>query len=173
MLNFGAKTRSCRNSMLQMNLQAAGKSRMVSEKILINAQTSFVFEAIRKLRVEKGRQLESYDGKVAVIKEELEGVPVYGKVECVWQETEIPYERIDFKMLSSTKFKESYGAYILKANNGGTSLELQVHMDAGIMIPFAAELTKASTSKDSKVRLEKIKQIAEKLSREQAQTEQG
>ncbi|MBX9720775.1 MAG: hypothetical protein K2X81_05235, partial [Candidatus Obscuribacterales bacterium] len=68
---------------------------MVSEKILISAQSLFVFEAIRKLRTEKGRTLESYDGKVAIIKEELEGVPVYGKVECVWQETENPIERID------------------------------------------------------------------------------
>ncbi len=138
---------------------------MLSEKILINAQASFVIDAIRNLRTEKGRTLESYDGKVAIIKEDLESVPVYGKVQCVWQETEEANERIDFKMLSSSKFKESYGAYILTAaKEGGTSLELKVHMDAGINIPFAAELTKASTSKDSKLRLEKIKKIAEELS---------
>lgn len=135
---------------------------MVSEKILIKAPPEVVFEAIRKQRT-SNKTLESYDGKVAVIKEELENVPVYGKVECVWQETEEPYQRIDFKMLSSSKFKESYGAYILTASNDGssTTLELQAHMDAGLMIPFAAELTKASTAKDSKHRLEQIKKVAE------------
>ncbi len=139
---------------------------MVTEKILINAKTESVFEAIRKLRLDSGRSIDSYDGKIAVINEELEGVPVFGKVQCVWEETEYPFERIDFKMLSSTKFKESYGSYVLKAESETkTSLELKVHMDAGINIPFAVEMTKASTSKDSKTRLEKIKRIAEEMSK--------
>ncbi len=135
---------------------------MVSEKIEIKAPAESVFEAIRQLRTESGRSLESYDGKVAVIKEELENVPVFGKVQCVWEETEQAHERIDFKMLSSSKFKESYGAYILKeTGDGRTNLEMQVHMDAGLNIPFAGEMTKASAAKDAKHRLEKIKRIAE------------
>ena len=138
---------------------------MVTEKIIIKAPPEVVFEAIRKQRTgaDKRRTLESYDGKVAVVKEELDGVPVYGKVQCVWQETEEPYLRIDFKMLSSSKFKESHGAFILTPSGDGrsTTLELQAHMDAGINVPFAAEMTKASTSKDSKLRLEQIKKLAE------------
>jgi hypothetical protein len=141
----------------------------VSEKIVINAHTQHVLEAIRQLRDQDGRKLQSFDGKVAVVNEELDGVPVLGKVSCVWQETEHSPERIDFKMLSSTKFKESHGAYILTSKGErSTALELQVHMDAGINIPFAAEMTKANTSKDTKVRLEKIKKLAEDISRQQA-----
>lgn len=142
---------------------------MISEKILIKAPPHLVFEAIRKQRSskEKHRHLQSYDGRIAVVKEELHGVPVYGKVECVWQETEEEFIRIDFKMLSSTKFKESYGAFIFQVSGDGnaTTLELQAHMDAGLMVPFAAELTKASTSKDSKARLEEIKKAAEQLAK--------
>lgn len=138
---------------------------MVSEKIVIKAPPELVFEAIRKQRTggDKRRSLESYDGKVAVIKEELEGVPVFGKVQCMWEETEQPYSRIDFKMLSSSKFKESHGAYILtpSSDRKSTTLELQAHMDAGLNIPFAAEITNASTAKDSKLRLEQIKKVAE------------
>ncbi len=136
---------------------------MVSEKIEIKASPEVVFEAIRKQRNNSYRKLESYDGKVAVVKEHLEQVPVFGKVECTWEETESPYSRIDFKMLSSSKFKESHGAYILTASSDGkkTTLELQAHMDAGLMIPFAQELTNSTTSKDSKQRLAEIKKMAE------------
>lgn len=138
---------------------------MIGEKIVINAPAELVFEAIRQLRDGAHRKLESFDGKTAIIKENLEAVPVLGKVECVWQEVEQPHSRIDFKMLSSNKFKESHGAYILTSGPGtsSTTLELQVHMDPGISIPFATEITKASTSKDSKQRLEHIKKIAEQL----------
>lgn len=143
---------------------------MITEKIVINAPAETIFEAIRKQRSDatKKRKLQSYDGKVAVIEEELEGVPVYGKVQCVWQETEQPFERIDFKMVRSSKFKESYGAWVLKPDADGksTTLELQAHMDAGIMIPFASEITKASTSKDSKARLQEVKRIAEEMARQ-------
>lgn len=136
---------------------------MIIEKIVIKAPPETVFEAIRKQRVSRRHTVESYDGTIAVVKESMEGIPVYGNVECIWQETESPYSRIDFKMLSSTKFKESYGAFILVPSNDGqsTTLELQAHMDAGLNIPFAAEMTKASTVKDSKLRLEKIKKVAE------------
>ena len=136
---------------------------MIREKIVIMAPREIVFEAIRKQRISRRHTVESYDGKVAVVKEAMEGVPVYGSVECIWQETETPFDRIDFKMLSSTKFKESYGAFILTPglDDFSTTLELQAHMDAGINIPFAAEMTKASTQKDSKQRLEMIKRVAE------------
>lgn len=136
---------------------------MVSEKIVIKATPELVFEAIRKCRLSNNRKLESYDGKIAVVKEELENVPVFGKVQCLWQETEEPFKRIDFKMLSSSKFKASHGAFILTPSTDGksTTLELQAHMDAGLAVPFAAEITAASTSKDSKGRLEEIKKMAE------------
>lgn len=138
---------------------------MVKEKIEIKATPETVFEAIRKLRNENLRKLESFDGGVAIIKEDMENVPVLGKVHCVWEERESPYERIDFKMLSSSKFKSSHGAYILTKGKDGksTTLEIEAHMDAGLAIPFAAELTKQNTSKDTKVRLELIKKVAESL----------
>jgi hypothetical protein len=142
---------------------------MVSEKILIKARPEAIFEAIRQHRTlttsDKRRELQSFDGKVAVIKEELDGVPVYGKVLCVWEETEVPFTRIDFKMVSSTKFKASHGAFILTPSSDGSStqLELQAHIDAGLAVPFASEITKLTTSKDSKARLESIKKAAEQL----------
>lgn len=137
---------------------------MHSDKILIKAPAEKVFEAIQQERTNSFRKLVSYDGKVAITDEELSDVPVYGKVKCVWQQTEEPFKRIDIKMLSSSKFKASHGAFILTpaADGNSTTLELQIHMDAGLKIPFAAEMTKATTAKDVKTRLEQIKKTAEK-----------
>jgi hypothetical protein len=137
---------------------------MIAEKITIKAAPDVVFEAIRKQRDTSTRKLQSFDGKIAVINEEIEGVPILGRVTCVWEETEAPQSRIDFKMLRSSKFKESYGAYILTpAGPDSTTLELQVHLDPGLAIPFAGEIANASASKDSKARLQLIKDVAEGL----------
>lgn len=143
---------------------------MAGEKIVINATPEVVFDVLRALRntADKQRQLESFDGKVAIIKEELEGVPVLGKVSCVWQEVEQPFTRIDFKMLSSSKFKASHGSFILTPGDNGTTttLELDVFLDSGLTIPFAAEITKKSTASDSRHRLEKVKKMAEETQRQ-------
>lgn len=143
---------------------------MAGEKIVINATPEVVFDVLRALRntADKQRQLESFDGKVAIIKEELEGVPVLGKVSCVWQEVEQPFTRIDFKMLSSSKFKASHGSFTLTPGSNGTTttLELDVFLDSGLTIPFAAEITKKSTASDSRHRLEKVKKMAEEIQRQ-------
>ena len=133
--------------------------------IKISAPPEAVFKAIQKMRdsQEMHRKLMSYDGKVAKIKENLEGVPIYGKVECVWEETEIPFDRIDYKMLSSDKFKSGSGSWILtpSSDHKSTDLELQSFLDTNLHIPFAGEITKMGASKDNKVRLQHIKDMAE------------
>jgi len=135
--------------------------------IEINAPAPIVFEAIQKQRnsTSEHRQLVSYNGKVAVIKEHMEGVPIYGTVECTWEETEEPYKRIDYKMLNSTKFKEGYGSWVLTPSTDGkcTTLEFSSYTDAGLMVPFAGELTKMQSVKSAKLRLENIKQMAEEM----------
>jgi hypothetical protein len=153
----------------------AKEHKTVGSKIVIAATPEVVFEAVRKQRdsLEQHRTLEKFDGKVAVIKEKLENVPIYGKVDCVWEETEDPYKRIDYKMLSSTKFKEGFGSWILtpSADGKSTTLEFTSYTDSGLMLPFGAELTKMESMKTSKLRLEHIKQVAEDLEKHAAAKE--
>ena len=139
-------------------------------KINIDAPAEVVFEAIRKQRnsAEQHRHLESYDGHKAVIKENMENVPIYGKVECLWEETEDPYKRIDYKMLKSTKFKDGFGSWILTPgpDGKGTTLEFVSYTDSGLMVPFAGMLTKNESIKTSKTRLAHIKEVAEAMEKE-------
>lgn len=138
---------------------------METHSIEIGVPAEVVFEAIRSQRNTRRRQLQSYDGKVAVVKETFEGLPVLGSVECVWEETEEPYTAISFRMLSSSNFKSSEGAYVLTESADGTSttLELKAHLDIGITAPFAEQFSKAATHRDSTMRLDQIKKAAEEL----------
>lgn len=146
---------------------------MQEERITIKATPQTVFQAIRQHRndEEPHRRLQSFDGKTAIIHEDLEGVPIFGKVHCVWQEEELPFSRIDYRLVSSSKFKESYGSWILTPTHNGdeTVLELKTYIDPGLNVPFAHELTKISTSRDSKSRLERVKTIAEALKKQTVQ----
>jgi hypothetical protein len=146
---------------------AAKAQKPLTASIQIGAPPQAVFEANRNSRdsVAMHRKLLSYDSKAARIKENLEGVPVYGKVECLWEETEYPFEKISYKMLSSDKFKSGSGTWILtaSADKKSTNLELQSFLDTGLHIPFATEITKMAASKDNKVRLQHIKEAAEAL----------
>ncbi|PWU00065.1 MAG: hypothetical protein C5B53_04600 [Candidatus Melainabacteria bacterium] len=150
------------------NQAEAGKpAKPLSASVEIAAPPEAVFEAIQKTRDSTlmHRKLLSYDGKVAKIKENLEDVPIYGKVECIWEETETPFERIEYKMLSSDKFKSGSGTWILtpSADHKSTNLELQSFLDTGLHVPFAGEITKMGAAKDNKVRLKRIKEVAEGL----------
>jgi len=139
--------------------------KLVSTKIHINATPEVIFEAIRQYRdsAEHHRQLMSCDGRFATLKEEAFDVPIYGKVECLWQEQEFPFERIDYTLLSSDKFKSAFGSWILtpSADKKSTTLELKSFLDVGLHLPFADELTKMRVSHENKVRLEYIKNTAE------------
>jgi hypothetical protein len=147
--------------------EAAKRQKPLVASIQIKAPPEAVFKAIQMMRQSQAmhRKLLSYDGKVAKIKENLEGVPIYGSVECVWEELEIPFERINYKMVSSDKFKSGSGCWLIMPTSDKTmtTLELDSFLDTGLHIPFASELTKMSAAKDNKVRLEHIKDIAEEL----------
>jgi uncharacterized protein YndB with AHSA1/START domain len=155
----------------QLNsVQASKTHRLITSNIVIDAPPKAVFESIRQARNSQvtHRKLESYDGQTAVITEDMQNVPVYGKVHCIWQEVEEPYSKISFRLLHSDKFKEGYGTWTLKplAEGKSTELELSSYTDSGLSIPFAAEITKMESSKSAKVRLEHIKHEAELIAKQ-------
>jgi uncharacterized protein YndB with AHSA1/START domain len=144
----------------------------VVTKIEISAPPQAVFEALRKMRdcAEFNRHQRSFDGKVAIIDEHMKSVVIYGTVDNVWQETEQPFTRIDYKLVKSNHFKEGFGSWILKPTPDGksTSLEHDSYVDAALPIPFAGTLTKNESTKSSNVRLEWLKKTAEQIAKEGA-----
>jgi len=143
----------------------AKEQKPISEKIEINAPEKYVFDAVAKQRnnEQSHRKQISADGDTYRIDEKMEGVAIYGKVHCVWEEKEIKPNRIDYKLIESDKFKSGFGSWIMtpSADGKSTSLEFQSFLDTGLKVPFAGEITKMAAHSDAKGRLERIKKLAE------------
>jgi hypothetical protein len=145
---------------------SAKSLRLPTEKISINASPECVFDALRIERdaLECHRKTLSFDGKVAKIDECMKNVPIYGQVHCIWEETEFPYQKMDYRMLSSDHFKSAFGSWVIvpTSDKNRTTLELRSNLDAGLYVPFGDHITRVNASKDAKERLSRIKVIAEK-----------
>lgn len=137
----------------------------ISESIKIEAPPEAVFEALRNYRTAAidHRKLISFDGKNAIIEEELQAVPMYGKVHCLWLEKEIPYERIDYTLLKSNKLSSGSGSYIISnpEGHGASVLELVSQLQSQCHMPLAREISLAASRKDMRARLQYIKHLAE------------
>ncbi|MBI2812634.1 MAG: SRPBCC family protein [Candidatus Melainabacteria bacterium] len=144
------------------------KCKAVTETLKIDASPQAVFQAIQGYRTSTlhHRQLVSYDGKSAVVDEQLEGVPVLGSVHCTWVEKEVPYQRIDYTMVKSDKFVSGSGSYVIVPNGSDSvTLELSTDVDSGVKIPFAREIGSVAARKDMKLRLQSIKHLSESATR--------
>ena len=147
----------------------AKEQKPVSETIEIKAPESAVFEAIcaQRNNEQSHRKQILAEGDTYRIDEKMEGVAIYGKVHCIWEEKEIKPHRIDFKLVESDKFKSGFGSWIMtpEADGKETKLEFQSFLDTGLKIPFAGEITKMAAHGDAKSRLERIKKLAEAAAR--------
>jgi hypothetical protein len=150
--------------MLSLAAPALAKNKAVTESLKIDATPQAVFQAIQGYRTSSfhHRKLLSYDGKSALVDEQLEGVPVLGSVHCTWVEKEVPYQRIDYTMLKSDKFVSGSGSYVILAHGSDSvTLELSSEVDSGVRIPFAKEIGSMAARKDMKLRLQQIKRLSE------------
>ncbi|HEY9679745.1 MAG TPA: SRPBCC family protein [Drouetiella sp.] len=150
--------------MLSLTSPALAKGKAVVEVVRINATPQAVFEAIQSYRNSSAlhRKLVSYDGKSAVVDEQLENVPVLGNVHCTWVEKEVPYQRIDYSMMKSDKFVSGSGSYVISQSAGDCcTLELRSELESGVKIPFAKEIGAVAAHKDMKLRLAQIKRMSE------------
>ncbi len=145
----------------------AKSQKFLTERIQIDAKPQAVFETLRKYRTcdLHHRKLVSYDGKKALIDESIDGVPVYGKVHCLWEEKEVPYQRIDYTLVNSDKFAGGSGSYVILASreDGKVTLELESSLESGLHLPFASEISQGAERKDMKARLSLIKRMAEEM----------
>jgi uncharacterized protein YndB with AHSA1/START domain len=154
----------------QSNAYAANgssKEAKVTETVIVDASPEQVFEAVRKDRdcADLHRKLISFDGTTAKIEDHFDHVPVYGKVNCVWQEVEHPYKSIDYTLLSSDHFVSASGRWTLTPleNGKATRVDFLSSGDAGLRIPLGLEITRMNLSHDAKVRLARLKRNAESI----------
>lgn len=143
----------------------------VVSKELVNASPEQVFQAIRNYRKSDTakRQIVSEKTGEAVIHEFFPDVPVLGHVDCTYIEKEVPYSRIDYKLVTSEKLKVFEGCWTLTPMDGGkeTLVRLMSYLNTDVNVPFKDFLTHIQMHNDIHKRLEFVKENAEKLNNEQ------
>lgn len=137
----------------------------VVSKVIVKATPKEVFDAIRTYRKSEPltRKVIEEKKNCTTIKETFPAVPVLGDVECTYQETEEPYSRIDFQLLSSNKLKVFEGNWqISPVGDGKTTLvKLTSFLDSNANLPAKEFLQHLQTHQDIHKRLTFVKKIAE------------
>lgn len=145
--------------------QKANGHRWVTARILIKANPHVVWDTVHE---ERSRDPDLAYSKVlsagkdqATLEQKFSLIPVIGTAVCVMKDTEVPYERIDYSMVSSDRFKAMEGSWVLSPGEDAntTYLELSSYCDIGLPIP--RPMIESVTAKKIQRRLGNVKQMAE------------
>lgn len=140
------------------------QSRGVRSQLVVKAQPQVVYDAILALRVDDPSAVKqlSRSEKQSVIEEKFDRLPIIGRAICVYVETYTPWQRIDYRMIRSDKFKAFEGSWVVTPQDEESAIvELSSYIDTGLSIPFARQITDATTLRDVKKRLALVKKSAE------------
>jgi hypothetical protein len=141
----------------------------VSSRILINAPVEIVWKMVHEERETAPNlvysKLHKEDSNLLVFEQKWTIVPFIATTTCVISENEIPYKRIDYKVIKSNQFKVMEGAWIFTPINHGsdaakTELELTTHLELRRLAPM--KLVNAMAKRKIEQRLAHIKELAEK-----------
>lgn len=138
----------------------------VSSRILIKAPVEIVWKMVHEERETAPNlvysKLHKEDANLLVFEQKWTIVPFLATTTCVISENEIPYKRIDYKVVKSNQFKVMEGAWIFTPVDSGsaTELELTTHLELRRLAPM--KLVNAMAKKKIAQRLAHIKELAEK-----------
>ncbi|MBP9091830.1 SRPBCC family protein [bacterium] len=141
----------------------------VSSRILINAPVEIVWKMVHEERESAPNlvysKLHKEDSNLLVFEQKWTIVPFIATTTCVISENEIPYKRIDYKVIKSNQFKVMEGAWVFTPINSGsdavkTELELTTHLELRRLAPM--KIVNAMAKRKIEQRLAHIKELAEK-----------
>jgi hypothetical protein len=137
----------------------------MKKSIEVNASPEAIFRAIRSYRSAdpENRTVKSEaDGK-AIIEEKFGGVPIVGHSMITYEETEVPFERIDYTLVHGDKLSKFEGAWVLTPSSDGksTNVDLIADLDIALVFPFKDQILNAQADQDMQRRLDYVKEMAE------------
>lgn len=143
----------------------AGDKVWHSAKILIKAPPKTVWETVHEERKKDpdlaySKVLEQGVNECR-LEQKFQLIPVIGTAVCEMHNSEVPLQRIDYKLLKSDRFKAMEGSWVLTPSEDGrhTFLELSTHLDMGVPVP--GPLMSSVTTKKLARRLGNVKKMAE------------
>ncbi len=137
----------------------------VSEHIKVKAEPRVVYECIRALRNEPDsnvKELKSTE-REATLEERFTKLPIVGSATCTYVEKYTCDKEVEYKMVSSDKFKAFEGKWELKdlPEEKATDVSLKSFVMLDLPIPFLRQITNTQTIKEVKDRLVEVKKLAE------------
>ena len=149
--------------------------RWVKARILINATPEVVWNAVHEERqsdpdLAYSKVLTQEQNRLT-LEQKFAFLPVIGTATCVMLNEEVPFQRIDYRLLKSDHFKVMEGSWVLTPHQEGraTILELSTYLDLGYPVPRA--FMDGITSQKLQRRLSSVKVLSEKLQGQLAQAE--
>lgn len=146
--------------------KTCGDKTWVTGRIVINAPPKLVWDTVHEERKKDpdlaySKVLEQGENECR-LEQKFVLIPVIGTAVCEMHNSEVPYSRIDYKLLKSDRFKAMEGSWVLTPADDGrqTILELSTHLDLGLPVPKG--MMTNVTSKKLVKRLGNVKRMAEK-----------
>jgi hypothetical protein len=148
-----------------INVQSAlaNNASQVSESIWVNASPKACWDAIRNPAscLDHRRIVCATTGNV-LVEETYDNLPGINSCVCIFRESEQPMQWLNYRLVSSTRFKAMEGTWRLApGQDGGTVVSLSSLLDTGIHLPFARKVADSLNTKKCKERLNLVKSIAE------------
>ncbi len=143
----------------------AGDKVWHTAKILVKAPPKVVWETVHEERKKDPDLAYSKVLEQGVNECRLEQkfvlIPIIGAAVCEMHNSEVPLQRIDYKLLKSDRFRSMEGSWVLTPTDEGrhTLLELSTHLDLGMPVP--GPIMNTVTSKKLARRLGNVKKMAE------------
>jgi hypothetical protein len=139
----------------------------VRGKVVVKAPVRAVWYSVHEERrsdpdLAYSKVLEKSENE-ATLEQKFVLIPFFGSSVCVMKDIEIPYERIDYHLIKSDRFKAMEGSWVLTPSQDGksTTLELSSHIDTGMPLPRC--LVNATIARKIDRRLSFVKKMAEGL----------
>ncbi|MCA9802406.1 MAG: hypothetical protein KC777_10485 [Cyanobacteria bacterium HKST-UBA02] len=154
-----------------------GDKTFITGRTLINAPAEIVWQTVHEERqkdpdIEYSKILESHENHCR-LEQKFKLIPVIGTAVCQMHNSEVPLKRIDYKLISSDRFKSMEGSWVLSpgASESCTVLELTTHLDLGFPVPQG--VMTSVTSGKLKKRLGNVKKMAERMQKQVASTREA
>ncbi|MBX9688246.1 MAG: hypothetical protein K2X27_16175 [Candidatus Obscuribacterales bacterium] len=144
---------------------ANAKLPQVTVSSVVAAPIDKVWTAIKKRRVSDSahRQLLSYDGRTAVVREFFLSMPIIGNTSCVYAEYETrPGKQIDYKMVSSDHLHAFQGSWYLESGKdpNTTVVSLSSTIDPGVRFPLWRKIARVSLENSVKETIAEVSNLA-------------
>jgi len=139
----------------------------VKARVLVKAPPEVVWYSVHEERkhdpdLAYSKIIEEHaDKNECTLEQKFVLIPVIGSSVCLMNNTEVPLQRIDYKLIKSDRFKAMEGSWVLTPCEDGkaTLLELSSHLDLGLPVPKS--FMNSVASKKLERRLSHVKTMAE------------